>query len=376
MVTDRYPPHPGGLARSSQRLANHAGSSGAVAHVLVTREESPPGSLSSLQDGRIWVHRVGTGDAVESSQQAAQVIQWLHGSEGFDLIHGQYASTGGYLAALLARQLGIAAYVSARGNDLDRDAHDPARLPSLLWALERAHAVGAVSRALVRQVQALAGRADALYTPNSVDASVFAPQPPDLALRDRLHLGSGPVIGFAGELRRKKGAEFLLEGFRRLPAEAGAQLLLVGAIRSEARLLLDRLLADEPESGRRVHLWPYTQVERELAALYNLMDVVVCPSLWEGMPNSVLEAMACGRPVLASDAGGIPDVVAHGETGWLLPRHRLHHLHEALREVLTLDPSERRAVGERARAHVAREFTPERERRELQAAYDTALARV
>ncbi len=375
LITERYPPHVGGLARSSRRLAAHAAANGAGVHVLVLRGEGAAGTLDSCRDGAVWVHRLGAGrDWVETQRHAALVVDWLHARECFDLLHGQYASTAGFLAATQARLLGAAAYVSLRGNDVDRDVFDPARCAPLLWTLRHAHAVGGVSRALVHQANCLADRDDARYTPNAVEGSLFRPLPPDPDLRAGLGLGPGPVIGFAGELRQKKGASFLLDAFRALPPDVGAHLLLVGTIRAEERRHLEQVLAEDPEMAARVHCCPYLQDAGELAAVYALMDVAVCPSLWEGMPNFVLEAMACGRPVLASDAGGIPDVVTHGETGWLIGRHQLHRLGEGLREVLALPPEERAFVGGRARAHVLREFPPERERRELLAAYQAACA--
>jgi glycosyltransferase involved in cell wall biosynthesis len=307
-------------------------------------------------------------------QGAAQAIAWLHEQAPFDLIHGQYGSTGGCLAAYQARCLGVAGYVSLRGNDLDRDVYDPARFPQLLWALQHAGAVGGVTRALVAQARALSGRDDVRYTPNSVDGALFHPRPSNPALRERLGLDEGAVIGFAGELRHKKGAAFLLEGFRRVVAALGAQLVIVGTVRTEERRLLDQFIQDEPEAADRLHLVPYVQEPAELVDYYALMDLVVCASLWEGMPNCVLEAMACARPVLGSDAGGLPELITPGETGWLLSRHRLHHLGEALREVLSLPLEERAATGARAREFVLQTFPPERERHELAEAYRAAMS--
>jgi glycosyltransferase involved in cell wall biosynthesis len=198
--------------------------------------------------------------------------------------------------------------------------------------------------------------------------------PPDSALRQALGLTEGPVLGFVGELRSKKGAPFILECFRQVAGHTPAQLLVVGAVRTEERAALEQFTVDEPQLAGRVHIVPYVRDDATLAAIYNLIDVVLCPSLWEGMPNAVLEAMACARPVLASDAGGIPDLITHGETGWIASRHHLHRLGEALGELLELDANGRAAVGERARAHVLAYFPPEREQRELLEAYGAALS--
>jgi phosphatidylinositol alpha-1,6-mannosyltransferase len=372
LLTDRYPPHPGGLARASQRLASHAAEFAQV-HVLVLRDElAPPGVLSS-EEGPIIVHRLGgLRNAIEAGQAAAQAIDWLHSRNPFDLLHGQYGSTGGFLAAYHARRLDAAGYVSLRGNDLDRDLYDPARAAQLIWALQQAHAVGAVSRALVRDAQALSGRS-VHYTPNSVDGDLFAPGP-QAAARDAFDLPVGPVIGFVGELRYKKGAPFILDAFRSLSPDLGVQLLLVGVIRAEERKLLELFQTEEPELARRIRIESYLDDPQKLCEAYATMDLVLSPSLWEGMPNAVLEAMSCGRPVLASDAGGIPDLITAGETGWLISRHELHRLGEALGEVLSLTEAEREAVGAAGGVHVREHFPPEREKRELREAYTACLA--
>jgi len=79
------------------------------------------------------------------------------------------------------------------------------------------------------------------------------------------------------------------------------------------------------------------------------------------MPNALLEAMACERVVLASDAGGIGEVVNHGETGFIVKRAELHRLGEAALELLDLQPDERARIGAAARAHAIAAHAPERE---------------
>lgn len=375
LITERYPPHAGGLSRASQRLAGHLASLGHETHVLVVRDELAPAPLTSSAEGPVVVHRLAAHvHPADTGQAASQAIEWLQEQHRFHLLHGQYGSGGGFLAALHARRFGIAGYVSLRGNDLDRDIHDPTRAPHLLWALRHAHAVGGVSRALVSDAAAISGRDDILYTPNSVDAEQFVPVD-RAAARQRLGVGDGPVVGFVGELRHKKGGAFILEAFRSLPPEWGTRLLLAGSVRAEQRHLLQQFREDHPEPGERIHLSSYQHQPGDLVDAYAAMDVLLSPSLWEGMPNAVLEAMACARPVLASDAGGHRDLILPGETGWVLSRHHLHRLGEALQEVLELPGERREEVGAAGRRRVQAEFTPERERRELEAAHRQALER-
>jgi glycosyltransferase involved in cell wall biosynthesis len=83
--------------------------------------------------------------------------------------------------------------------------------------------------------------------------------------------------------------------------------------------------------------------------------------LWDGLPNALLEAQAAGIPVLASDAGGIPEAIEHGQTGFLVPRSQLHRLGEAALEVLKMPADQRAQVVAAARQSVETKFCDEAE---------------
>jgi len=84
----------------------------------------------------------------------------------------------------------------------------------------------------------------------------------------------------------------------------------------------------------------------------------------------LLEAMACGRLVLCSDAGGIPEVVEHGVSGFVLGRPELHRLGTAATELLSLGPEAKSAIGQAARERVLERHNPQREQRALASAID------
>jgi glycosyltransferase involved in cell wall biosynthesis len=88
---------------------------------------------------------------------------------------------------------------------------------------------------------------------------------------------------------------------------------------------------------------------------------VVLPSLRDGLPNALLEAMACGRPVIASRVGGIPEVIRDGVDGVLVPPGDIALLAQAMSTVLA-NPGEAAALGARARLRVSEEFAADRER--------------
>jgi glycosyltransferase involved in cell wall biosynthesis len=109
---------------------------------------------------------------------------------------------------------------------------------------------------------------------------------------------------------------------------------------------------------------PYETDPERLAGLYAAMDLFVFPSLWDGMPNALLEAMACGRPCVATAVGGMPEVIEEGVSGWLVAPERLDGFGEKVIAVLDDGPARKR-VGRAARLRVEAAFAPEREREAL-----------
>ena len=174
------------------------------------------------------------------------------------------------------------------------------------------------------------------------------------------------VLGMVGRLHVQKGHEVLLEclaGMSETQRRAVACLVIgVGELEQRLRSRVEQLgLADVVTfTGSR------TDVPRLVAAL----DVFVMPSLWEGLPIALLEAMASGRAVLCSSVGSIPGVVQHGENGWLVEPGNVQALREA---ILTLvdDPGLRARLGRRAREQVIARFDVER----TAAAYNRLHAR-
>jgi glycosyltransferase involved in cell wall biosynthesis len=287
-----------------------------------------------------------------------ELVTGLGGELRFDLLHGFFAAYAGYLAVYAARYLGAWSLVSVRGNDLDRLIFDPARAPFILYALEHADAVTAVTRDLQRKVLALVNRQGVVHVPNSVDAELFHPSPPHAALRNELGLDQeGYVLGFVGEARAKKGLTLLLKAFAKVATKADAHLLLIGGLRPKDEEIYQLFRRRNPQLS--LHLVPYVP-QSELVDYYNLMDLVLMPSLRDGLPNALLEAMACERIVVASDVGGLSDVIEDGRNGFLVPPRDKQALVEQILSALA-DADQRRVLGQAARATILRDYTPQHE---------------
>jgi glycosyltransferase involved in cell wall biosynthesis len=179
-----------------------------------------------------------------------------------------------------------------------------------------------------------------------------------------------PVIGTVGRLEPQKGTCYLLDAFARLPPETGpAELWVIGGgpdlepLRSQAQAL--------GVAARVRFLGPRPDVP----ALLGRLDLFVLPSLWEGLPNAALEAMAARRAVVATNVDGTPEAVADGVTGLLVPPADADALARAI-AILLRDPERRGTLAEAGRRRVEREFGMDRMVAETQQVYREAMAEV
>jgi glycosyltransferase involved in cell wall biosynthesis len=214
------------------------------------------------------------------------------------------------------------------------------RAPRLVGAvLRRARVVICVSEALAEAARRCGAR-DVRVIPNGVRIPAFVGREAEPA-----------EVLFAGRLSAEKGIRDLAE------AAQGLNLVVAGdgALRS---LVPDAL-----------GLVPHDELDR----LYARSAVVVLPSYREGLPLAVIEAMAHGRPVVASAVGGIPDLVVDGETGLLVPPGDPKALRAALERLLG-DPALRRRMGQAGRGRIIELCSIENVAEATRAAYETDLA--
>ena len=187
---------------------------------------------------------------------------------------------------------------------------------------------------------------------NGIDASGFQPGRNRNEVRAELgYVDSDFVVGTIGRLHEQKGHEYLVSAMARLAATGHRVCaFVVGYGPLEARL---QRRIGELGLAERVRLLGYrTDVERLLAA----MDLFVLPSLWEGMPNALLEAMAMGLPVVATRVDGNVDLVVDGKTGMLVPTEDVDSLAQAIGQ-LADDRELARSMGRCGRERVEREFS-------------------
>jgi len=229
-------------------------------------------------------------------------------ADRFDLIDAHYFYPDGVAAARVAEELGLPLVITARGSDINVVGDIAFARQRMLSAANAASALIAVSSALAAQMIKLGMPADRMHVfRNGVDTDVFCPYPRSDA-RKRLHLSENGLLVLAvGNLVAEKGFDVLI---RAISAIEHARLLVVGDGRQRNRL---RALAQKVAPGRVEFRDNMTQ--SDLRFVYAAGDVLGLPSLREGWPNVVLEAIACGTPVAAAAVGGIPEILGPSAPG-------------------------------------------------------------
>lgn len=288
---------------------------------------------------KLWAPRTtGKFDPVTLVRLAARLRR-----QRVDVLH-THLSTASLLGGISARLAGVATVATVHGLN---------RRTCFMYARR----IIAVSHAVAQHLASQGvpeSRVQVIY--NGVELSRYH-QPPDARpLRNQLHIPSGDfLIGAVGRLGPEKGHSYLIEATALLVTRESlpVRLLIVGEGRNRYAL---QQTARRCGIADRVLLPGF---QRDVMPYQAALDVFCLPSLKEGLSLSALEAMALGKPVIASRVGGTPEVVVDGETGLLVEPANPQALAQAL-TVLLRNPQRARRMGEAGRARVERLFDLER----------------
>ncbi|MEW6028301.1 MAG: glycosyltransferase family 4 protein [Chloroflexota bacterium] len=374
LLSEKYTPDLGGLAISAERLARLLTSAGHQIRVFAPTLGLPPSETRTLPSGGVSVTRFGAHKRVDDT-----LVDWFeliaaeHRREPFDILHAYFLPQAGFVAAYAGKYLGIPSVVSIRGNDIERASFDPSRFSHVMYALQNASAVTTNASELARKARAFFDR-EIFLIPNGIDTELFKPMERNDRLAEALGLRRGKkkgersaMLGFVGELREKKGMHVLLSGYAQVAKSHPASLLIVGEVREgEDKKAFDDFRITNPQlptlaPGASAGVTVTGSIPHsDLPAYYALMDVFVHPSLRDGMPNSVLEAMACEIPVVVTPVGGMLDVIEDGVNGLTVPLNDADALSRAI-ESLLRDEALRNKLTAAARQTIVKRFRPEME---------------
>ncbi len=328
----------------------------AIWHPEMLRRIEPYATVRILGEARL---RAGIG--------LAQVAWWLRTWPTH--VVQTALPTSDMIGRALGRLVGVPAIISSiRGRNVDKPAWQ-------CWLDRRtAHWAQAVvfndRDAIPFAIRHEGVRPDqVLYIANGVPATE-----PQRSVREvRAELRTPPeatVIGTVARLHPSKAQDLLLRAFATVRQhDPAAVLWLIGD--GEQRAALER---EARQLGIAGHVrMPGTRddVRDILAAI----DLFALPSRWEGMPNALMEAMAAGRPAVASDIDGIRELVTDGVTGWLVPADQPEALAQKMLEILA-DRDRAARIGQAGMAHVRAHFSVERMADDYEELYRASLERV
>jgi len=287
-----------------------------------------------------------------------------------DIVHG-FLFHAYILGSFAARLAGVPMVIASRrslGLFKERKLHYRLleRLANRMTDLIIANSV-AVREDVSRQEKVPSSKVRVIY--NGIDPSLFE-IPADLGLRASLGFRKGvKVIGVIANLIHYKGHRFLLQACPEVKAKCpDVRFLLIGdgLLRGELETMAEEL-------GVREEVI-FLGSRNDIPALLSIIDVFVLPSLEEGFSNAILEAMAAGKPVVATRVGGVPEAVIHGKTGLLVPPKDPQALADAIIGILS-DPQQAEEMGKAGRERVKKEFSLDRMIREMERLYEELLTR-
>jgi phosphatidyl-myo-inositol dimannoside synthase len=286
----------------------------------------------------------------------------------YDVVDAHWLVPNGWVAANVVRRHPVPLVITVHGTGVALAERSRVLARLARSALDTANGVTAVSDDLRVRLERLGADSAKLRTVRlGVDPVVFAPERADPGVRAVLGADRTVLVVGVGRLLEVKGFRFAIEAVARV---SGVHLTIVGdgPLRSE----LERLAAQVHAPVTFMGDLERARLPRVLAAA----DIVVVPSIVtstavDGVPNTLLESLATGRPVVASAVGGIPEVVTDGANGLLVPERDVDSLVCALAQ-LRDQPELRRRLGHTAREQVLRELSWAAAAEQFELAYEAA----
>ncbi|HLQ56141.1 MAG TPA: glycogen synthase [Streptosporangiaceae bacterium] len=356
LLTREYPPDVyGGAGVHVEYLAREL--SGLVSLTVHCQGAARPGAIAHQP----WERLAGANQAL---QTISADVSMASAAAAADVVHSHtwYANLGGHLAALLSGAPHVVTVHSLEPLRPWKAEQLGGGYALSSWcertALESAAAVIAVSEGMRADLLGCypAIPADRVRViRNGIDTREYAPDSGTDVLERYGAEPGRPLVVFVGRVTRQKGLSVLLRAAARL--DPGTQLMLCAGQPDTAELAAEvtGLVQDLLDTRSGVIWLSGMLARREVIQLLSHATAFVCPSLYEPLGIVNLEAMACGTAVVASRVGGIPEVVADGETGLLVPPGDPVALADAV-NALVRDQALAAAMGQRGRERAVAEF--------------------
>ncbi len=296
-----FPPQIGGVSTYNFNLTKELKRNGHYVEII-SYEENPEFSSHKAYHINIPVLR-----GITFFISALIIFLILNRRNRFDLIHGHYLIPAGLVAVALKSLTGIKAVVMSYGTDILVLGKKWYLRPILIWIMKSSDLVIALSKKL-KEESIKMGIEDSKIrlAPIAIDEEIFDPNI-EANIKKDFDI-KGEMILFVGALVEQKGLEYLIEACKILKGDIEFTLVVVG----------DGPLKKEMEKRSKGLNIIFTGFRRDVNRFMKDADILVLPSISEGLGFVVLESMAVGTPVLATKVGGIPELIENGKNGLLV----------------------------------------------------------
>ncbi|HRV91614.1 MAG TPA: glycosyltransferase family 4 protein [Anaerolineae bacterium] len=320
-----------------------------------------PGAWFRAFAGLSYYHRV-----------LAQILA-LHHTQPYDLIHSHMLLPDGLAAIFLGRELGLPTVCTMHGSDaLHFPYENSLNRHASNFVLRYTDQMIAVSQAMQLEVeqQLAATRRPIRVVRYGVNSDLFQNKPASSVNQPTCLNELTPYILFVGRDIKRKGLLDLLIAFERVMKQIDHNLVIIGPTWAEVEQLAPALIGNLQDRLKIAGRLPH----EEVASYMQACEFFVLPSYLEGLPNVILEAMACGKAVVSTDVAGIPEQVVGNVTGYLVQPGDIPALTEAICD-LAQNPDRCREMGQHGQTRVLTEFTWQSNVQTLLSIYKMLLSR-
>ncbi|MBC7100074.1 MAG: glycosyltransferase [Methanobacteriales archaeon] len=329
----KFPPHLGGVASHTYNLAKQLKEKGYHISILTYPHEKIEDKNDIKVSSAPTINIKGLRGLIFTLTATHKLIKIIR-KEDIDIIHAHYIIPPGLIALIGSIITGKPYYVTVHGSDALILSSKSILRPIIKLILRKASKVLVVSKKLAEKVTELGiPQEKIMITYNMVDTKIFNPQ---IKTTFREEIGTKkPIILFVGNLVPQKGVEYLLKAKKLLKRDS--KLVIVGGgplLKKLKNMVKEENIEDVIFTG------PRTDINNIMAAA----DIIVLPSVSEGIPIVLLEAMAMAKPIIATKVGGIPEIVDES-VGILIEPKNPKKLANAIDKLLS-DEKCRKKLGE------------------------------
>lgn len=374
MATEWFLPKPGGVAIHTYELSKKLVEMGNEVHVITSRRKKISVTDKRHKFDGLTVHRL-CGLKYSSLDLLFNVftpfkLKELFKEEKFDVVHGQHIFTPLPIAATT-----VAKIMHPRVECVVATSHsiyDPGKeeLMVRIWrrplkgCLGKADKLIAVNDTVAKAAAKIVPKKKIVVVPNGIDTSVYSPRTKKRDLNVK-----GPVVMSTGRLVRVKGFEVLIKSAREILNDfPDAAFVIVGGGKTKKELAdLTKKLGLE----KNVRLLGERKPS-EIPGLLAACDVFALPSLKEAQPRALIEAMACGKPIVGTKVGGVPNTIEDGKTGVLVKPGNARQLANAIKGLLSNKKLSRK-LGRNARRVAVEKYSWDKVAKQTYELYEQVL---